>query len=61
MSILIALVAIWLLWKLLKFSFWLLGFLIIVALVGFFVKALLIPAIVLIGGGLIYGIGSFFH
>jgi hypothetical protein len=61
MSLLITLVAIWLLWKLLKFSFWLLGFLIVVALVGFFVKALLIPAIVLLGGGLVYGLGSFFR
>ncbi len=51
MSLLIGLLVIWLLWKLLKFSFWLLGVLIIVALIGFFVKALLIPAIILIAGG----------
>ena len=61
MSWLIGLLVIWLLWKLLKFSFWLLGVLIIVALIGFFVKALLIPAIILIAGGLLYGFGSFFN
>lgn len=61
MSLLIGLLVIWLFWKLLKFSFWLLGLLIIVALVGFFVKALLLPAIILICGGLIYGFGSFFN
>ncbi|WP_040455524.1 hypothetical protein [Limosilactobacillus coleohominis] len=61
MSLLIGLLVIWLLWKLLKFSFWLLGVLIIVALIGFFVKALLIPAIILIAGGLLYGFGSFFN
>lgn len=59
MSLLITILVIWLLWKLLKFSFWLLGLLLIVALVGFFVKALLIPAMVLLGGGLLYGLGSF--
>ncbi|HJA46139.1 MAG TPA: hypothetical protein H9792_00010 [Candidatus Limosilactobacillus excrementigallinarum] len=61
MSLLIGLLVIWLLWKLLKFSFWLLGVLIIVALIGFFVKTLLIPAIILIAGGLLYGFGSFFN
>lgn len=61
MSLLIGLLVIWLLWKLLKFSFWLLGVLIIVALIGFFVKALLIPAIILIADGLLYGFGSFFN
>ncbi|KRM76266.1 hypothetical protein FC35_GL000690 [Limosilactobacillus coleohominis DSM 14060] len=61
MSLLIGLLVVWLLWKLLKFSFWLLGVLIIVALIGFFVKALLIPAIILIAGGLLYGFGSFFN
>lgn len=59
MSLLITILVVWLLWKLLKFSFWLLGFLLIVALVGFFIKALLIPAIILLGGGLLYGFGSF--
>jgi hypothetical protein len=59
MSLLIAILIIWLLWKLLKFSFWLLGLLLIVALVGFFVKALLIPAVIILGGGLLYGLGSF--
>ncbi len=61
MSLIIGLLIIWLLWKLLKFSFWLLGLLIIVALVGFFIKALLLPAIILICGGLIYGFSSFFN
>ncbi|HJA22742.1 hypothetical protein [Limosilactobacillus coleohominis] len=59
MSLLITILIIWLLWKLLKFSFWLLGLLLIVALVGFFVKALLIPAVIILGGGLLYGLGSF--
>ncbi|WP_251546849.1 hypothetical protein [Limosilactobacillus caecicola] len=61
MSLLIGLIALWILWKLFKFSLWLLSFLIIVALVGFFIKALLIPAIVLIVGGLAVGFGSIFH
>ena len=56
MSLLITILIIWLLWKLLKFSFWLLGLLLIVALVGFFVKALLIPAVIILGGGLLYGL-----
>ena len=59
MSLLITILIIWLLWKLLKFSFWLLGLLLIVALVGFFVKALLIPEVIILGGGLLYGLGSF--
>ena len=59
MSLLITILIIWLLWKLLKFSFWLLGLLLIVALVGFFVKAPLIPAVIILGGGLLYGLGSF--
>ncbi len=59
MSLLITILIIWLLWKILKFSFWLLGLLLIVALVGFFVKALLIPAVIILGGGLLYGLGSF--
>lgn len=59
MSLLITILIIWLLWKILKFSFWLLGLLLIVALVGFFVKALLIPAVIILGGRLLYGLGSF--
>lgn len=61
MSLLIGLIVIWLLWKLLKFSFWLLGFLIIIALAGFFIHAFLIPAIILLLGGLTYGISAFFR
>lgn len=61
MSLLVGLIVIWLLWKLLKFSFWLLGFLIIVALAGFLIHAFVIPAIFLLFGGLAYGITSFFR
>lgn len=61
MSLIIAILLIWLLWRLIKFSFWLFGLLLVIALVGFLVKALLIPAIVLIFGGLALGIGSVFR
>lgn len=61
MSLLIGLIVIWLMWKLLKFSLWLFWVLILIALAGFFIHAFLIPAIILILGGLTYGIGSFFR
>lgn len=49
-GLLISIVVLWLLWKLLKFSFWLLGVVILVAIAGFVVKALLIPAVIVIAG-----------
>lgn len=50
MSLLITIVAIWILWKLLKLSFSLLFWLVAIAVVAFFIRALVIPALVLIGG-----------
>lgn len=50
MSILIALLLIWILWKLFKFSFWLLGIILLITFVAIFIKSpLLIPAILLLG------------
>ncbi|HJA73144.1 MAG TPA: hypothetical protein H9783_02690 [Candidatus Limosilactobacillus faecipullorum] len=49
MSILIALLLIWILWKLFKFSFWLLGIILLITFVAIFIKLLLIPAILLLG------------
>lgn len=57
MSLLISIAVLWLLWKLLKLSLWVLGVIILVALAAFFVKALLIPAIVVIAG--LLGFGAF--
>lgn len=56
MGILISIVALWTLWKLFKFSFWLLGVLLMVALGIFLVKALLLPGILLILGLLGWGL-----
>lgn len=50
MTFLIALAVLWILWKLLKFSFRLLWLLIIIALIATFVKVLLIPGLILIAG-----------
>lgn len=58
MGLLIAIVAIWLLWKLLKLSISILFWLIAIAVVAFFVKVLVIPALVLIGGIFAYGFVS---
>lgn len=55
LSLLVALAVIWLLWKLLKLSIIILFWLIVIALAAFFVKAFIIPAIVLIGGIFVYG------
>ena len=61
MTLLIALLVIWLCWKLLKFSLWLLGVLTLVAVIGWLVKAFLIPAIIIILAGLMLGLGTIFH
>lgn len=58
-SLLVALAVIWLLWKLLKLSIIILFWLIVIALAAFFVKALIIPAIVLIGGIFVYGLNNY--
>ena len=49
MSILIALLVIWILWKLFKFSLWLLGVILVITLAAAFFKFLLLPAILLLG------------
>ncbi|QLL70166.1 hypothetical protein [Lactobacillus sp. 3B(2020)] len=49
MSILIALLVIWILWKLFKFSLWLLGVILVITLAAAFFKLLLVPAILLLG------------
>lgn len=58
MSLLITIVAIWLLWKLLKLSFSLLFWLVAIAVVAFFIRALVIPALVLIGGIFTYAFAN---
>ena len=57
MGLMILLICLWIMWKLLKMSFWLLGFLITIALIIFAVKILIIPGLILIC--LIFA-GSFF-
>ena len=49
LTILILLVALWLGWKLIKFSFWLLGVIAICLIGAFFLKVLIIPAIAIFG------------
>ncbi|HIW70113.1 MAG TPA: hypothetical protein H9876_01840 [Candidatus Limosilactobacillus merdipullorum] len=58
MSLLITIVAIWILWKLLKLSFSLLFWLVAIAVVAFFIRALVIPALVLIGGIFAYAFAN---
>lgn len=58
MSLLITIVAIWILWKLLKISFSLLFWLVAIAVVAFFIRALVIPALVLIGGIFAYAFAN---
>lgn len=58
MSLLITIVAIWILWKLLKLSFSLLFWLVAIAVVVFFIRALVIPALVLIGGIFAYAFAN---
>ncbi|MCI1925921.1 MAG: hypothetical protein LKJ72_02585 [[Lactobacillus] timonensis] len=50
MGLLVTIAVIWLLWKLLKLSFSLLFWLIAIAIVAFFVKVLVLPALIVIGG-----------
>lgn len=57
MGLLVSIAVLWLLWKLLKLSLWLLGVVILIALVAFFVKALLIPAVIVIAG--LFGLGAY--
>ncbi|MCT3427954.1 hypothetical protein EFQ24_06150 [Limosilactobacillus fermentum] len=57
MGLIILLICLWIMWKLLKMSFWLLGLLITIALIIFAVKILIIPGLILIF--LIFA-GSFF-
>lgn len=58
MGLLITIVAIWLLWKLLKLSFSLLFWLVAIAVVAFFIRALVIPALVVIGGIFAYAFAN---
>lgn len=48
MGLIILLICLWIMWKLLKMSFWLLGLLITIALIIFAVKILIIPSLILI-------------
>lgn len=48
MGLIILLICLWIMWKLLKMSFWLLGLLITIALIIFAVKILIIPGLILI-------------
>lgn len=57
MGLIILLICLWIMWKLLKMSFWLLGLLITIALIIFAVKILIITGLILIF--LIFA-GSFF-
>lgn len=50
MSLLITIAIIWLCWKLLKLSVSLLFWLVAIALVAFFVKILILPALLVMGG-----------
>lgn len=50
MGLLVTIAVIWLLWKLLKLSFSLFFWLIAIAIVAFFVKVLVLPALIVIGG-----------
>ena len=50
MGLLVTIAVIWLLWKLLKLSFSLLFWLIAIAIVAFFVKVLVLPALIVIVG-----------
>ncbi|WP_295745895.1 hypothetical protein [uncultured Limosilactobacillus sp.] len=56
MSLLVTIAVIWLLWKPLKLSINLLFWLIAIAVVAFFVKALVIPALFVIGGLFAYAL-----
>jgi hypothetical protein len=48
MGLILLLLFLWIMWKLFKLSFWLLGVLITIALIVFTVKVLVIPGIILI-------------
>ncbi len=48
MGLILLLLFLWIMWKLFKLSFWLLGVLITIALIIFTVKVLVIPGIILI-------------
>ncbi|KRN58801.1 hypothetical protein [Limosilactobacillus secaliphilus] len=61
MSLLIAILVLWILWKFFKFSLWLLGFLILFTLAAIFIKVLLIPAILLILASVGFGMANFFR
>lgn len=56
MELLLTLVGLWLLWKLFKLSLHLLFWIAIIAVATFFVKALILPAILLIGGIVGWGV-----
>ena len=46
MGLIILLICLWIMWKLLKMSFWLLGLLITIALIIFAVKILIITGLI---------------
>lgn len=50
MGLLLTLIGLWILWKLFKLSLHLLFWIAIIAVAAFFVKVLILPAVLLIGG-----------
>ena len=56
MELLLTLVGLWLLWKLFKLSLHLLFMIAPIAIAGIFVKRLILPAILLIGGIIGWGV-----
>lgn len=56
MELLLTLIGLWLLWKLFKLSLHLLFWIAIIAVAAFFVKTLILPAILLIGGIIGWGV-----
>lgn len=56
MELLLTLVGLWILWKLFKLSLHLLFWIAIIAVAAFFVKVLILPAVLLIGGIIGWGV-----
>lgn len=58
MGLLLTIAAIWLLWKLLKLSISLLFWLVAIAIIAFFIRVLVIPALLVIGGIFAYAFAT---
>lgn len=56
MGLLLTLIGLWILWKLFKLSLHLLFWIAIIAVAAFFVKVLILPAVLLIGGIIGWGV-----